>query len=129
MLRRVLVLVTDIQECFWRNASNIEASSTQRASFLNASGLETQLCGLDCSHIATWSSSNDHKIVRWERIFHSALPCAIYTSSQYDVHLRLKISFICFIFIFDLTFLCKIKETLILRTFNLYFNSQSFKVS
>ena len=51
-----------LEESFGRNAANVEASSSKRASHLNASNVHTELSGLDGSDITTWSSSYNTNI-------------------------------------------------------------------
>ena len=47
-----MVLVGDVQQSFGGDATDVEASSSERASFFDADGIESELCGLDGSDVS-----------------------------------------------------------------------------
>jgi hypothetical protein len=51
-----VILVRSMQEGFWRDAANIDTSTSKLASLLNANCLQTFLCSLDSCSITYWNS-------------------------------------------------------------------------
>ena len=47
-----VVFVGDVEEGFGGDAANVEAGASQGAPLLNADGVQSQLCGLDGSHVS-----------------------------------------------------------------------------
>lgn len=49
---KFVVFVGDVEKSLGRNAADIEASSSERSSFFDADGVESELCSLDGSDVA-----------------------------------------------------------------------------
>jgi hypothetical protein len=47
-----MVLVGDVQQGFGWDATDVEASSSERASFFDANGIQSELCALDGSNVS-----------------------------------------------------------------------------
>ena len=52
-----------MQESFGRDASNIEASASQRAAPFDAGGLQPELRRSDRANVSSGSGANDHNVV------------------------------------------------------------------
>jgi hypothetical protein len=58
-----VVVVGVVEQCLGGNAANVQASSSEGPTLLNARGLEAKLGGLDGSDVASRASTNNHQVL------------------------------------------------------------------
>ena len=58
-----MVHVGRMKESLGRDAANVEAGATKRATLLDASSLETKLSGFDGGNITTRAATDDNDVV------------------------------------------------------------------
>lgn len=61
------VVVSGVKKSLGRNATNVQASTTEGATHLNASDLHTHLAGLDGSNVTTGTTTNDDEVILFAR--------------------------------------------------------------